>query len=268
MRCSCLLIAVVGLLSVLPLSRAAAQAPPPPQGTEPLKASGTIDEMVSEQGLRLKVSDSEIWLVEIKPETKVDVTGTAEAAFLRSGLHVRFDGEIDKKGNLQSDIAEIEVFTPQGKNGLGLFADSSLTAKPIGKPAPGKYQIRAKVVSLKDHEITLAAGSKKLFGKIAEEVTVKVASDDFNYVRDGDAVKIDGWYVTANKAAAGKPGQAVADELTITLAKPLVATKKPTRAVAKSGKTRKATGEPKEGEDEAAPSISDPFGVDGKKPAQ
>ncbi|HEX4145594.1 MAG TPA: hypothetical protein VHY91_18960 [Pirellulales bacterium] len=267
MRCSILLIAIFGLPSSLLLSRAVAQDAPP-QGTEALKASGTIEEMTSEQELRLKVSDSEIWLVEIKPETKVEVTGTAESAFLRPGLHVRFDGEIDKKGNLQADIGELEIFTPQGKNGLGLFADNSPTAKPIAKAAPGKYQIRAKVVSLKDHDITLAAGSKKLFGKVAEELTVKVASEDFTYVRDGDTVTIDGWYLPPNKAAAGKPGQSVAEGLTITLAKPLVATKKPARAVAKSAKARRAAREPKEGDEEGPPTVQDPFGVDGKKPAQ
>jgi hypothetical protein len=266
MRCSCLLIAVVGLLSVLPLSRATAQAPPP-QGTEPLKASGTIDEMVSEQGLRLKVSDSEIWLVEIKPETKLEVTGTAEPAFLRTGLHVRFDGEIDEKRNLQADIDELEIFTPQGKNGLGLFSDNSPTAKPIAKAAAGKYQIRAKVVSLKDHDITLAAGSKKLFGKIGNEATVKFASEDLTYVHDGDGVSVTGWYNPVNKAAAGKPGQAVAEELTITLAKPLVATKKPVRAVAKA-KTPRAAREAKESaDDDGTPTVQDPFGV-GKKPAE
>jgi len=262
MRCSFLTLAIIGLVAGSSLSRATAQAPTPP-GAEALKASGTIEE-VSDQMLRIKVSDSEIWLVEVKPETKIEVTGTAEPGFLRSGLHVRFEGEIDKKGNLQADIDELEIFTPQGKNGLGLFSDSSLTAKPIAKAPPGKYQIRAKVVSLKEHEITLAAGSKKLFGKIGAEATVKIASEDFGYVQEGDAVKIDGWCNPANKAAAGKPGQASADDVAITLAKPLVAAKKPARAAAKPAKSPKAAREAKEakGDDEAL--ISDPFGVEKK----
>ena len=116
---------------------------PPPQADEALKATGTIEEIISDQALRIKVSDSESWLVELKPEAKVVVTGTAEPAFLRSGLHVRFDGAIDEKRNLQADIDELEIFTPQGKNGLGLFADSSPTAKPIAKAGAGKYEIRA-----------------------------------------------------------------------------------------------------------------------------
>jgi hypothetical protein len=266
MRCAFFLLAIVCLLADFSLSHAVAQNPPPP-GAEALKATGTIDAVISEQEVRIKVSDSEIWMVEVKPDSKVEVTGTAEPAYLRSGLHVRFEGEMDKKGNLQADIDELEIFTPQGKNGLGLFTDSSPTAKPIAKAAPGKYQIRAKVVSLKDHEITLVAGSKKLFGKVAEDCTVKVASEDFMYVQEGDAVKIDGWYNPANKAAAGKPGQVSADEVTITLTKPLVATKKSARATAKPAKTPKAAREAKEakeakGDDESL--ISDPFGVEKK----
>jgi hypothetical protein len=267
MRCAFLLLAIVGLVGTWSLSRAAAQNPPP-QADEALKASGTVEEIISDQALRIKVSDTESWLVEIKPEqTKIVVTGTAEPAFLRTGLHVRFDGEIDEKRNLQADIDELEIFTPQGKNGLGLFSDNSPTAKPISKAAAGKYQIRAKVVNLKDHDITLAAGSKKISGKIGNEATVKVASDDLTYVHDGDAVSVTGWYNPVNKAAAGKPGQAVAEEVTITLAKPLVATKKPVRAVAKA-KTSRAAREAKEAaEEDGTPAVQDPFGV-GKKPAE
>ena len=74
-------------------------------------------------------------------------------------------------------------------------------------------------------------------------------------------MKIAGWYNPANKAAAGKPGQAFAEELTITLAKPLVAAKKPARAVAKSSKSKAV----REAKEEAA-TVQDPFGVE--KPAQ
>ena len=76
-------------------------------------------------------------------------------------------------------------------------------------------------------------------------------------------MKVTGWYNPASKAAAGKPGQAVAEELTITLAKPLVAAKKPARAAARPSKSAKAA---KEANDDS-PTIQDPFGVE-QKPAQ
>ena len=144
MRWLSLLIAIVGL-SATSVPRAAAQNVTPP-GAEALSVSGTLEALVSDQALRLKVADSEdVWLVEIKPEeTKIEISGTAEPAFLRHGLHVRFDGEIDKKGNLQEEIKELEIFTPQGKNALGLFSEKGATAKPIVKPAPAPTRFAQK----------------------------------------------------------------------------------------------------------------------------
>ena len=72
-------------------------------------------------------------------------------------------------------------------------------------------------------------------------------------------MKITGWYNPANKAAAGKPGQAFAEELTITLAKPLVAAKKPAGRWP-SRRNSKASRQSKE----EPTTIQDPFGV-GKK---
>ncbi|HTU24176.1 MAG TPA: hypothetical protein VMF30_02190 [Pirellulales bacterium] len=261
-------IIVVGLLA----SPSAAQDQNgPPPGTEALNAKGTIDSIQSDQLLKIKITETESWLIKVEDHTKIDVTGTAEPGFLHNGLHVRFDGEIDKKGNLQAEISELEIFTPEGKNAMGLFADKGPTAKPVGKAGPGKYEIRAKIVSLKDHDVTLAAGSKKLFGKVAENVAVKVTASDFNYVQDGDAVTVAGYYYPANKAAAEKPGQAAADELTIALAKPLVATKKAAKATkAKPTKSAKSKSrgfdEEMEGGEgnSAAPAVQDPFGVDKK----
>ena len=118
---------------------------PSHQEPKPLAATGTLEAMVSDQVLKIKVSDSDTWLVEFKPgQSKVEVTGTAEPAFLRNGLTVRFGGEIDKKGYLQEPISELEIFTPQGKNALGLFADKSPMAKPIGKPAPAPTRFAAR----------------------------------------------------------------------------------------------------------------------------
>ena len=237
-----------------------------PPGAEALAATGKI-EAVSDDGVRVKVSDTDTWLVQIRPgETKLEVSGTAEPGYLRNGMHVRLSGEIDGKGNLQSEIESLAVFTPQGKNALGLFdeKDTSSTAKPVKKFAPGSYQIRAKVLSIKDKDLVLLAGGKKIYGTLAAEPEVKVVAEDLAMVQEGDEATIAGWYLPATKAAAQKPGQAVAEELTITLAKPLVAAKKPARAakVAKSKSKKMDDGEG--GEGAAGPLIQDPFGVDKK----
>jgi hypothetical protein len=248
----------------------AADAPNRPQGAEALAATGKVED-VSDDIVRVKVSDSDTWLVKINPgETKLEITGTAEPGYLHKDLHVRLTGEIDGKGTLQSEIESLEIFTPQNKNALGLFdeKDKSASAKPVKKPGPGTYQIRAKILSLKEKELVMLAGGKKIFGTLAAEPELKVVSEDLSMVHEGDEATIGGWYLPSTKAAAQKPGQAVAEELTITLSKPLVAVKKPTRAAktAKS-KSRKmdadADGEGL-GTGSAPASISDPFGVDKK----
>jgi hypothetical protein len=272
MRCLALVVVVSALvIGAANLCTAAEEESTKPEGAESLSAKGTVA-AVSGEGVQLKVSDTEGWLVEIRPgETKIEVTGTAEPTYLRSGMHVRFVGEIDAKGNLEGDISEIEVFTPRGKNDLGLFNenDKGSLAKPLRKFAAGKYQIRGKITSLKEHDIVVLAG-KKVTGTVAEVVQVKVTSDELDNVHEGDEVSVTGWYYPANKAADKKPGQAVADQLSITLAKPIAVGKKPARAVAKTAKSKPSKNKDKEMDDSeeggaaAGPLISDPFGIDKK----
>lgn len=254
-------VVAVGLSLGLFCQGLVAQENTKPPGTEALTASGKV-EHASEEGVQVKVSDTDTWFVQVRPgETKIEVTGAAEPAYIRFGLHVRLAGEIDAKGNLQSEIKEIEIFTPQNKNSLGLF-DS--TKKLVKKPGPGSYEIRAKVVTLKEHDLVLLAGGKKIFGTLSGEAEVKVLSEDLGLAQPGDEVKFTGWYYPAGKAAAQKPGQAMADGISVTLSKPLVAAKKPVRAVKTARSKSKKMDESGEGEGTAGPLIQDPFGVDKK----
>ena len=145
MRCLFLLIAIVGLLG-----RRTPRACP---GAEPGAAGRSRSSRCLRHGRRRDVgadAASHKFLTpksgccrdQARPKQGRNHRYPAEPGYLRSGLHIRFDGEMDKKGNLQADITEVELFTPQGKNGLGLFADKSPTAKPISKAPPGKYDIR------------------------------------------------------------------------------------------------------------------------------
>ena len=262
----CLFAAVVALATACSPRLFAADEPSRPQGAEALAATGKI-EGVSDEGVRVKVSDSDTWDVKINPgETKLEITGTAEPGYLHKDIHVRLTGEIDAKGNLQNEIESLEVFTPQNKNSLGLFdeKDKSATAKPVKKPGAGTYQIRAKILSLKEKELVMLAGGKKISGTLAAEPEVKVVSEDLGLVHEGDEATIGGWYLPPYKAAAQKPGQAVAEELTITLSKPLVATKKPARAAKATKSKSKKMDADADGEGGSGTSISDPFGVDKK----
>ena len=228
-----------------------------------LEETGTVKE-VDGPRFHMITTKTDAWWIQIVPGTKLHVTGTAEVGYLRQGLTVRFAGEFDKKGALQGDIKEIEVFTPQGKNGLGIFLDSGAD-KPVRSAAAGAiYDIRGKIASMKDNEFTLNAGGKKLSGKLADDATVTVNVEDIKDVHDGDSVKIKGSYLDQYKPTFSAPGQATGEEVDIKLSKPLTGSKK--KAPAKAAKAPKEKKDKKASIEQADDGlvVSDPFGVDNK----
>jgi hypothetical protein len=238
-----------------------AQQPQPPRS---LDESATIEE-AGEGKVLVKTAKSEAWWIQFGGETKVHVEGTAEPSYLRAGLTVKLTGEIDKKGALQEDIKELEVFTPQGKNALGFFADSS-AEKPVRNVSAGSYEIRAKVTSYKDNEIQLAAGLKKISGKVAEGVAIKINVEDIKDVRNGDTAKIKATYYDPQKPYLQNPGVAVGEQVDIMLSKPLVGVKRKTPPkVAKPVKEKKEKKPAGETAEASPVAVDDLFGVDKPK---
>ena len=251
-----------GPLAVLILSgllaaggRAQQQAP------KTLEDSGTI-KGVSDSEIQIETTkNSEIWLIQlVGGETKLRVEGTAEPSYLRGGLTVKFTGEFDKKGALSEDIKELEIFTPQGKNDLGLFAGGS--EKPVRNASPGSYEIHGKVTSFKDNEIVVAAGTKKISGKVAEGVAIKVNVEDTKEVRAGDAAKVKATYLDPQKPYGMKPGTAIGNEVEVTLSKPLTGVKKKTTPKPAKPPKEKKEKEKKPAGEAADGGSLDLFGVD------
>ena len=230
-------------------------------GVHSLEASGTL-EAVRGNVLEVKTPMLEIWHVQIDPQAKVQVNGTAELDYLRPGLAVRFSGEIDKKGNLQGEVKDLEIFTPR-KGDLGLFETGAAEdAKPVRNAGAGSYQIRGKISKLKDGEITVTAG-KKVTGKLASDAKVTVNVSEVTYAQPGDGVKVQGQYNDPNRPNAERriPGRAIASEVSITLAKPLVSKfKKPASSPRTPRPKRSKEAPPDEGG-----AIRDPFGGDAPK---
>jgi hypothetical protein len=264
-------LAILLLLAFDCVSGHAQQQPPQPKT---LEETGTI-ESVAQGGFIMKTAKSETWNIQLKPGAKVLVDGNAETNYLRPGLNIRLTGEIDKKGALQAEVTELEIFTPQGKTGNGFFADGAPDAKPVRNAAAGSYEIRGKVASFKDNELTMKAGGKTISGKVASDAKVKVSLEDISVAQNGDAVKVKASYLDAYKAdGTTRQGAAAADDVSVTLAKPLASKRKATPAkTAKPAKEKKdkKTADATEG----GATISDPFGVEkpgddkpkkGKKP--
>ncbi len=235
-----IVVPLIGCLA-LPAAFAFAQAQPRPQQPPwpqqqqqqkpaKLEAKGTIDEV---QGniIGIKTEDNQMWLVQVNHgKVKVQVDGTAEVSFLQPGQTVKFTGEVDEKGNLTKEVDKLEIYTAVGRSVPGLYKEGAdETAKPEKKPGAGTYEIRGKVQSFKDNHLVVSAGSKKIVGTVNAnaEISVKLAdAADLGYAQKGDTVKAMGWYYENSKPGQNKPGQAICDDISITLSQPLSSGKK------------------------------------------
>jgi hypothetical protein len=230
---------LVGLAvwSAAPAARAQFQAP---QNSREYEDTGTLEGV---QGGFIKIRDSknDSWVLETSEGTKITVTGEADRDFLHSpALHVQFTGQIDKKGVLQKAIEAIEIFSAEGKSSLGLFvpAEGDAPPKPVRSAASGTFLIRGRLVSYKNGQVVVSAGSRKITGNVSDEAEVKLNVDDPGLGQAGDAVKVKAWYYDKSRpvAALNQPGSALAEEITITLAKPLAYSGRKPRANDKASK--------------------------------
>jgi hypothetical protein len=223
------------------------QFEPPPDSLR-YEDTGKL-EAVQPGALLIRDSKMEQWLLELAADTKVSVQGEAEVDCLRPGLFVQLTGNVDKKGVIKEPIDEIEIFSAQGKGAMGLFSASATDAavKALRNPGAGEYRIKGKLASFHDREVAIAiGGNRKILGNTADELTVTLNLDDPSIAQVGDEVKVTAWYYERNKPnpVLMRPGRALVQEATITLAKPLAHTGKkirqaperPTKSGSKSSK--------------------------------
>ena len=223
---------LVALAAAAIVSPASAQDFVAPPNSFALDTEGTL-EGYRPGYLQIRDSKTETWLLSIDPTTKVSVLGQAEQDYLRPGMTVEFETEIDKKGQIAKPIEEVEIITSEGKPRLGLFStdEDADDGRPVRTVAAGPYRVRAKLASFKGGELTVAVGSKRLTATLSEKAAIKFACNDPGMAEIGDTVKIKAWYYDNGKpvAAVGRAGKALAEEITITLTKPLAATGKKSR---------------------------------------
>jgi hypothetical protein len=214
----------------------------PPAARQPMERkewedTGTV-EGISGSSLHVMSSKSEPWLIQVvSGQSKVTIEGTAEPSYLRAGVNIRFTADIDAKGAVQGEISELEIYSPQGKSDAGLFVPGAGDqGKPVAKLTAGNYEVKGRIGSLKDNQITVIAGGKKLSATLAESPAIKVSSSDLSFAQKGDSVKVKAWYTDSSKPDANrnKPGAGVAQEITVTMAEPLVGKKKAKPAKGKS----------------------------------
>jgi hypothetical protein len=232
-----------------------------PPDAEVFEEEGTVAG-VAPTGLQMLTKEANTpWIVQITRQSEVKVTGTAEPSFLRPGLAVRFTAEVDEKGHLQQDLAELEIVTASGKGAVGVFAvGAEENARPVGKLVAGAYEIRGKVVSLREGELTVQAG-KKIVGKLADDAKITVNVQDLAYAVPESEVSVQGFYFRrmAPDPNTQRPGQAMAKMVHVTLAKPLVGKAKAASKPGRPGKPK-----PTDTPEAADVNLDDPFGVEKK----
>jgi hypothetical protein len=240
------------------VSSAQAQQPQPPQA---LDESGFV-EAVSGNTLIAKLGKTLQWQVIVGPETAVSVSGTAEPSYLQSGLSIKFSAPLEKKGAVVSkEIEQIEVFTPTGKGGIGIF-DPNSPDKPVRTVNDGTtYEVRTKVVSFKPetNELTVTIGGKKVTAKTSPSLAISVNSGDVSLAQEGDGVAVKGTYDPQRRPnpQTQAPGYIEAQSVKVTLSKPLAVAKKGKKMMAKAPRGAKGVGAP--GAPAAAPEAPNPF---------
>jgi hypothetical protein len=215
-------LAVILLACSTPLARAQFEAPP---NSRPLDDTGTLEE-IHDGVVQFRDSNNESWWVQYNGETKVTVKGEAEEECLRPAVtYVELSGEIDKKGTLAKPVTEITIIAEQEKSKLGLFTPGKEDedSKPVRSPGPGTYRIRGRLVVFRDGELVVMAGNRKVSGDIAEKLEVSLNVNDPSIAQSGDEMSIKAWYYDQQKPnpILGRPGKALAEEISIELAKPL-----------------------------------------------
>jgi hypothetical protein len=221
-----------------------------PQNSLSFEDTGTL-EAIQGDVMQIRDSKSEPWLLSIVNDTKVTVEGDAEKECLRPGVFVKFTAELDKKGAIREPIKEIELTSALGKASVGVFPEDDTDGlRPVRTLSAGKYLFKGKIASLKEDDLMVLAGRHKIYAKLSDEdLSVKLNVDDFSFAQPeaGDAVKVKAWYYDIGRPNLNlaRPGKAMAEEVTITLAKPLAAggkkprqTERPSRPLSKSKVSR------------------------------
>jgi hypothetical protein len=164
------------------------------------------------------------WTATTPRGTKFQVKGEATPDYLRSGLLVQVSAKVEGR-EIKEPVHELTIVSkaygtahahssgtaPAGKangsNAATLGSESSKIVGQLGRTQENKWlmHVREKTYRL----------------ELADDLTIKVALSNSHLIGAGDKIVIHG------EAIQGKPGACVADDVEVTLARPLSAKSKP-----------------------------------------
>ena len=194
-------------------------ARPPVEQRTPFEGSGVV-EGAGPLGLAVNANGMS-WKVKPDKNCKIEVTGTADPDFLKPGLWVKFNADIDKKTKATAPVNELEIVDQRTamvneKSRGGLTGTDAGAKKGKGAAtgvAANSGPILGKITAYKNNELTLETGSGTVKADLGPNPSIKVNVSDFSWAQPGDTVEVKGWYM--------QPGAAMAQDIKVTIKDPL-----------------------------------------------
>ena len=181
----------------------------------PFERSFTIQD-VGALGLKVMLDNGTDGVIAPDKACKIDVTGTADPAFLKSGLLVKFNAQLDKKGRATAPLNELEIVTMQTASDKDGDFEKGTAKKPTTS-ALGPGIVLGHVTEYKNNELTVqTTDGQQVKAELGANPAIKVHVSEFRgYAQPGDKVDVKGYFVPA------QPSKAMAREMKITLSSPL-----------------------------------------------
>lgn len=153
---------------------------------------------------------SKQWVVMGGPMTHIEATGTAKVEFLRPGLVVQFEANLDAHNAATEKVGKLKVISTAPNYPAGIVAGNL-----------GKSQVTGQLKSVHGTTLTVHAGTKTAQIELTDDPTIDVSMNDGTFASPGDKVTVKG------KAVQGK-SVCEAQDVKITFAVPLTGPTKKT----------------------------------------
>lgn len=254
-------------------------------GLQIAQVSGTMQAMQLNQ-IKIVAEDKKEYFAVVSPQTSLNYKGTAEHDFLMPGLLVRFTAELNQSGQVQTPVAELEVFTisqirrmsqeqmrEQTPGVYQVGGEVGNAKKPSDKPkdkTPSKtnaasskggaqaYRVVGQIAGMKEGKMLVQAGAVQVQMELDPKAAVKVTAHDTAFCQVGDQVKVSGL------RTAGQDQYIQSESLEIVGSKPLGPAEG--KAAKNSKNTKGSKGKnPKAGSDKDKDDAGDDAKTDSKK---
>lgn len=174
------------------------------------------------------------WSVVVPHETPIQVSGEATPDYLHHGLMVRFtvEGkEKEKKQEAAETTHELTIVTAASHKAIS--KDSSVSLQPANQKQETGRTVTGQLGHLHNNQWSVIAEGRTWHIELADDVKIKVAFTGSHFVKPGDKISVQGEMIH------GKPGTCTANNVQVTLAQPLTASKSSQKQAASEPKNEK-----------------------------